>query len=37
MDDIARLPPADLADLFRAAAATRGLPDAIVEKDFWVC
>ena len=37
MDDIARLPPADLADLFRAAAARRGLPDAIVEKDFWVC
>jgi hypothetical protein len=37
MDEVARLPAADLADLFRAAAARRGLPDAIVEKDFWVC
>lgn len=37
MDDVARLPPKDLADLFRAAAAKRGLPEAILEKDFWVC
>lgn len=37
MDDIARLAPNDLADLFRAAAAKRGLPEAILEKDFWVC
>ena len=37
MDEVARLSAADLADLFRAAAARRGLPDAIVEKDFWVC
>lgn len=37
MDEIARLAPNDLADLFRAAAAKRGLPEAILEKDFWVC
>src|SRR5258705_9199710 len=37
MDDVARLAPKDLADLFRAAAAKRGLPEAILEKDFWVC
>lgn len=37
MDDVARLPPGDRADLFRAAAASRGLTAAIIEKDFWVC
>lgn len=37
MDDIARLAPSNLADLFRAAAAAKGLPEAIMEKDFWVC
>lgn len=37
MDDVARLNPHDRADLFRSVAARRGLPDAIVEKDFWVC
>lgn len=37
MDDVARLAPNDLGDLFRAAAAKRGLPEAIIEKDFWVC
>jgi hypothetical protein len=37
MDDVARLPAADRADLFRAAAAARGLGEQIIEKDFWVC
>lgn len=37
MDEVARLAPRDLGDLFRAAAAKRGLPEAILEKDFWVC
>lgn len=37
MDDVARLSPTDRADLFRSVAAKRGLSDAIIEKDFWVC
>lgn len=37
MDDIARLPARDRADLFRAAAAKLALPEALIEKDFWVC
>lgn len=37
MDDVARLNPNDRADLFRSVAAKRGLLDAIIEKDFWVC
>lgn len=37
MDDVARLALKDLGALFRAAAAKRGLPEAILEKDFWVC
>jgi hypothetical protein len=37
MDDVARLPVADRADLFAAAAARRGLTAQILEKDFWVC
>jgi hypothetical protein len=37
MDDVARLSPDDRVDLFRSVAAKRGLSDAIVEKDFWVC
>ncbi len=37
MDDVARLAAGDRADLFKAAAARRGLTAAIVEKDFWVC
>jgi hypothetical protein len=37
MDDVARLPMADRADLFTAAARQRGLTTEIVEKDFWVC
>jgi hypothetical protein len=37
MDDVARLPMADRADLFVAAARQRGLTAEIIEKDFWVC
>ncbi|HEY7427107.1 MAG TPA: nucleotidyl transferase AbiEii/AbiGii toxin family protein [Gemmataceae bacterium] len=37
MDDVARLPPADRADLFSATAGRRRLRPEIVEKDFWVC
>jgi hypothetical protein len=37
MDEIARLPLTDRADLFRAAARRRELTTAIIEKDFWVC
>jgi hypothetical protein len=37
MDDIARLPVADRADLFSATARQRGLTAEIIEKDFWVC
>lgn len=37
MDDVARLPMTDRADLFAAAARQRGLTSAIIEKDFWVC
>lgn len=37
MDDVARLPITDRADLFTAAASQRGLTPAIIEKDFWVC
>lgn len=37
MDDVARLPATDRADLFTAAARRRGLTAAIIEKDFWVC
>jgi hypothetical protein len=29
--------PTDRGDLFRNVAAKRGLSEAIVEKDFWVC
>src|SRR4051794_22796748 len=37
MDEVARLPVTDRADLFTAAARRRGLTAAIIEKDFWVC
>lgn len=37
MDDIARLPLNDRADLFAEVARQRGLTPAIIEKDFWVC
>lgn len=37
MDEVARLPAGDRADLFRASAERRGINPAIIEKDFWVC
>lgn len=37
MDEIARWPTGDRADLFAAAASQRGITPAIMEKDFWVC
>jgi hypothetical protein len=38
MDDVARWPVTDRADLFTAAASQRGdMSAAVVEKDFWVC
>ncbi|SRR5579875_1672862 len=37
MDDVARMPPADRADLFATTAKQRSLLAEIVEKDFWVC
>lgn len=37
MDDVARLPAKDRADIFTAAAAERRIRPAILEKDFWVC
>lgn len=38
MDEIARLPARDLADLFQAAASIRGdMRPTLIEKDFWVC
>lgn len=38
MDDMARWPAADRADLFTVVANQRGdMNAAIVEKDFWVC
>ena len=37
MDDVARLPAADLADLFVFTGTGRGLTTEMIEKDFWVC
>lgn len=37
MDNIARLPADDRADLFVASGRNRGLASAMIEKDFWVC
>jgi len=37
LDDVARFPVRDRADLFNEAAARRGVAPAIIEKDFWVC
>jgi hypothetical protein len=37
MDDVARMPAQDRADLFSATAARRAFGVTIVEKDFWVC
>jgi len=37
MDDIARLPVDDRADLFVVTSSSRGLTSEMIEKDFWVC
>ena len=37
MDEVARLPAADRADLFQVTGTGRGLTPAMIEKDFWVC
>src|SRR5215471_3855865 len=37
MDNVARLPAADPADLFVVAGTARGLTSEMIEKDFWVC
>src|SRR6202163_3569932 len=31
------MPARERADLFAETAARKGLPEAIIEKDFWVC
>jgi len=37
MDNVARLPASDRAALFNETGAARGVANAIIEKDFWVC
>lgn len=37
MRTVARLSDYDRADVIRIAAADAGLPDAVMEKDYWVC
>ena len=37
MDRVAKLPASQRGDLFSQSAARRGLREAIIEKDFWVC
>mgnify|MGYP000071349581 CR=1 FL=1 len=37
MIDVARMPDAKRSELFAATARKMRLPEAIVEKDFWVC
>jgi|SRR6202521_1467476 len=37
MDKVARLTAVDRAALFNQTGAARGLANAIIEKDFWVC
>jgi len=37
LNSIARMPANERADLFAETADRKGLADAIVEKDFWVC
>ncbi|MCW2082446.1 UNVERIFIED_ORG: hypothetical protein M2193_004621 [Bradyrhizobium japonicum] len=37
MDKVAKTQAADRAALFNEAGAARGLANAIIEKDFWVC
>jgi len=37
LNKIARMPASERAELFAETADRKGLSDAIVEKDFWVC
>jgi hypothetical protein len=37
MDDVARLPASDRADLFVVVGTASGLTSEMMEKDFWVC
>lgn len=37
MRNIARISPLERAELFKNTAYKMGLPEAIIEKDFWVC
>ena len=38
MNDVARLPRKDRADIFQEAERLRGdIRDVLLEKDFWVC
>ncbi len=37
MNGIARMPAEERAGVFAETADRKGLPEAIVEKDFWVC
>lgn len=37
MNGIARMTAAERAEIFAETAARKGLPEAIIEKDFWVC
>jgi hypothetical protein len=37
LNRIARMSAAERAQIFAETAARKGLPEAIIEKDFWVC
>ena len=37
MNEIARMPARERAEVFAETADRKGLPEAIIEKDFWVC
>jgi hypothetical protein len=37
LNRIARMAPAERAEVFAETADRKGLPEAIIEKDFWVC
>ena len=37
MNRVAQMPARERADLFTETAERKVLPEAIIEKDFWVC
>jgi hypothetical protein len=37
MNSIAQMTASSRADMFAETADRKGLPEAVVEKDFWVC